>query len=126
MYYVSDIPAAGDYFLVVFFFDFLCIFRLSRYHLYFILMERLKHLNFIDISMKQITVFRRNIPSITTKNVNNEVKKSPRTTQGLLSLAKSERGEQQCRRALNCSRVCPTGVYPARHIADIRRRLKTK
>jgi succinate dehydrogenase/fumarate reductase-like Fe-S protein len=26
-----------------------------------------------------------------------------------------------CDRALECSRVCPLGVYPARHIAVLRR-----
>jgi succinate dehydrogenase / fumarate reductase iron-sulfur subunit len=41
----------------------------------------------------------------------------------LLSLAGGERGERWCRRALACSRVCPTGVYPAKHIADLRRLL---
>ena len=55
--------------------------------------------------------------------VNNEIKKSPQKTEDLLSLAASEHGEQLCQRALNCSRVCPTGVYPARHIADLRRLL---
>jgi len=29
----------------------------------------------------------------------------------------------KCRRALECSRVCPTAVYPARHIEELRRRL---
>ncbi len=34
--------------------------------------------------------------------------------------AGSKRGEHLCERALSCSRVCPTGVYPARHLADLR------
>jgi len=42
----------------------------------------------------------------------------------LLAAAASPRGERLCERALNCSRVCPTDVYPARHIADLRRRAK--
>jgi len=43
----------------------------------------------------------------------------------LVSLAKNNRGVTLCERALNCSRVCPTGVYPARHIADLRRLLNS-
>jgi succinate dehydrogenase / fumarate reductase iron-sulfur subunit len=56
--------------------------------------------------------------------MNNELKKSPEKTEELLSLAGNKRGVQLCERALNCSRVCPTGVYPARHIADMRGVLK--
>ena len=57
---------------------------------------------------------------------NNELKKYPPKAGELLSLAGNERGEKLCERALNCSRVCPTGVYPAGHIADLRRMLKKK
>jgi succinate dehydrogenase / fumarate reductase iron-sulfur subunit len=57
---------------------------------------------------------------------NNELKKSPPKAEEFLFLAGSARGEKLCERALNCSRVCPTGVYPARHIADLRRILKKK
>jgi len=56
--------------------------------------------------------------------VNNELKKSPQKSEDLLSMAGSKRGEQMCERAVNCSRVCPTKVYPARHIADLRRFLE--
>ena len=42
----------------------------------------------------------------------------------LLGQAGSKRGERLCNRALACSRVCPTGVYPARHILDLRTRLR--
>lgn len=55
--------------------------------------------------------------------VSNELKKSPHRSEGLLDIAGSGRGERLCERALNCSRVCPTGVYPARHIADLRKLL---
>jgi len=55
---------------------------------------------------------------------NNELKKYPPKAEELLSLAGNERGEKMCERALKCSRVCPTGVYPARHIVDLRRILK--
>ena len=56
--------------------------------------------------------------------VNNELKKSPQKEKSLLSLAGSRRGEHLCERALHCSRVCPTKVYPAWHIADLRRLLE--
>lgn len=58
--------------------------------------------------------------------IHNELKKQPQKGPELLNLAGSYRGEHLCTRALNCSRVCPTRVYPARHIADLRRLLKTK
>ncbi len=41
----------------------------------------------------------------------------------LLTRAAGDRGERWCDRSIACSRVCPTGVYPARHIADLRRLL---
>ena len=53
--------------------------------------------------------------------IHNEMLKSPAQKTPLLALADGERGQRLCRRALNCSRVCPTAVYPARHIADLRR-----
>ena len=58
--------------------------------------------------------------------LNNELKKSPLKSEALLSLAGGKRGERMCQRAVNCSRVCPTQVYPARHIADLRRLLAKK
>lgn len=58
--------------------------------------------------------------------INCELKKAPQKAKGLMDLAGSRRGQHLCERALNCSRVCPTGVYPARHIADLRRMLKTE
>ena len=57
--------------------------------------------------------------------VNCELKKAPQNANDLLELAGSRRGQHLCERALNCSRVCPSGVYPARHIADLRRILET-
>jgi len=56
--------------------------------------------------------------------LNCELQKSPHKEKDLMALAGSTRGQHLCERALNCSRVCPTGVYPARHIADLRRMLK--
>ncbi|HSV94301.1 MAG TPA: 2Fe-2S iron-sulfur cluster-binding protein [Desulfobacterales bacterium] len=56
---------------------------------------------------------------------NAERLKHPEQEPALLALAGSERGEVRCERALRCSRVCPTGVYPARHIMELRRRLRS-
>ena len=56
--------------------------------------------------------------------IHNEMKKSPLKKTDLMTLAGGKRGESCCERALLCSRVCPTAVYPARHIADLRRMLK--
>ncbi len=56
--------------------------------------------------------------------LSNELKKSPQKTEGLLALAGNETGARLCQRALNCSRVCPTLVYPARHISDLRKLLE--
>ncbi len=52
-----------------------------------------------------------------------ELAKRPENSMDLMAQAGSERGERQCIRALRCSAVCPTGVYPARHIMNLRRRL---
>jgi succinate dehydrogenase / fumarate reductase iron-sulfur subunit len=56
--------------------------------------------------------------------VNQAVKKNPSCQIDLLTLAASPDGEPLCRRAVACSRVCPTGVYPARHIKELRDRRK--
>jgi succinate dehydrogenase / fumarate reductase iron-sulfur subunit len=56
--------------------------------------------------------------------LDNELVKSPQKAAELLDLADGPRGVQRCTRALNCSRVCPTGVFPARHIEALRRRLR--
>ncbi|MBT8365651.1 MAG: 2Fe-2S iron-sulfur cluster binding domain-containing protein [Deltaproteobacteria bacterium] len=56
--------------------------------------------------------------------LNCELEKAPQSAKDLMALAGSKRGQHLCERALNCSRVCPTGVYPARHIADLRKRLE--
>ena len=55
-----------------------------------------------------------------------ELKKYPPKEKELISLAGNERGVRLCERALKCSRVCPTGVYPARHIADLKGQLNLK
>lgn len=51
---------------------------------------------------------------------NEMVNRPPTESEELLKRAGDPRGEPMCRRALNCSRVCPTQVYPARHIAALR------
>lgn len=52
-----------------------------------------------------------------------EMIRSPQKKDALLALTAGDRGQRHCQRALACSRVCPTGVYPARHIAELRREL---
>ena len=54
----------------------------------------------------------------------NELKKSPHNAKALLAMAGHERGVDRCERAFSCSRVCPTQVQPATHIAELRRLLK--
>ena len=56
--------------------------------------------------------------------IHREMLKSPAKRKEMLELAGGKRGERRCQRALACSRVCPTKVYPARHIADLRKALK--
>jgi succinate dehydrogenase / fumarate reductase, iron-sulfur subunit len=51
--------------------------------------------------------------------VNNEIKKYLLKTGELLNIAKGDRGVKLCERAMECSRVCPTKVYPARHIKEL-------
>lgn len=53
--------------------------------------------------------------------LSNQLAKTPEAGSALMTLAGAPNGEPACRRALACSRVCPTGVSPARHIARLRR-----
>jgi len=55
--------------------------------------------------------------------INNEIRNRPTSKQSLLRIANDARGVFKCQRHLVCSRVCPTRVYPARHIADLQRAL---
>lgn len=58
--------------------------------------------------------------------LNNEMAKATADRRNdLLTAAAAPNGERLCERALACSRVCPTKVYPARHIADLRRRVNS-
>jgi succinate dehydrogenase / fumarate reductase iron-sulfur subunit len=62
---------------------------------------------------------------INREQINDPPAESPEHDKSLLELAGGERGVWKCQRALECSRVCPTGVYPARHIQELRRGLDT-
>jgi succinate dehydrogenase / fumarate reductase iron-sulfur subunit len=53
-----------------------------------------------------------------------EMLKLPDNEDTLRCLAGGSRGAIGCRRALACSRVCPATVYPARHIAELLRKLE--
>ena len=55
--------------------------------------------------------------------IHNELLNFPEKEQVLLQLAGSEHGERWCERAIECSRVCPTQVSPAKHILDLRKAL---
>jgi succinate dehydrogenase / fumarate reductase iron-sulfur subunit len=52
--------------------------------------------------------------------INTQKKKNPSAETDLLALATAANGEALCQRAVACSRVCPTAVYPAKHIAELR------
>lgn len=55
---------------------------------------------------------------------NREIGKNPDRAAELLGEVDSDRGVWGCDRHLECSRVCPTGVYPAKHIVELQRRIK--
>ncbi len=57
--------------------------------------------------------------------LNNEIRNKPAGREKLLQKAADRRGVVMCRRHLVCSRVCPSKVYPARHIADLQRLIKS-
>lgn len=57
---------------------------------------------------------------------NNEIRNRPAERKKMLQIAADRRGAAMCDRHLVCSRVCPSKVYPARHIADLKRALKDK
>ena len=58
--------------------------------------------------------------------LNNEIRNQPAEREKLLQMAADRRGVVMCRRHLVCSRVCPSKVYPARHIADLQRRISSE
>jgi succinate dehydrogenase / fumarate reductase iron-sulfur subunit len=53
--------------------------------------------------------------------VNNERRNRPNKEPTLLRIAAKVNGAAQCQRHIACSRVCPSGVFPARQIADLQR-----
>ena len=55
--------------------------------------------------------------------LNAELGKNKANRKELLSRAASPRGAAGCRRALRCSRVCPTNVAPARQIMQLKKKL---
>ena len=55
---------------------------------------------------------------------NREIINRPERRAELLEAVNTDRGAWPCARALNCSSVCPTGVYPAKHIAELRKKIE--
>ncbi len=51
--------------------------------------------------------------------VKHELQRRPKRKAALMKIASDPRGADMCKRHLACSRVCPSQVYPARHIADL-------
>jgi succinate dehydrogenase / fumarate reductase iron-sulfur subunit len=58
--------------------------------------------------------------------ISREIEKGSARGDALLALAGSPHGVRLCERAVHCSRVCSTEVYPARHIQELRERLETE
>lgn len=57
---------------------------------------------------------------------NREITSNPDREEELLPQVDSDRGVWGCERHLECSRVCPTGVYPAKHIVQLQKRIKKR
>jgi succinate dehydrogenase / fumarate reductase iron-sulfur subunit len=57
---------------------------------------------------------------------NRELEKNPERRDGVLDAVDVDRGAWSCQRHLKCSAVCPTGVYPAKHIALLQRAAKKR
>lgn len=58
--------------------------------------------------------------------VNSEKRNRPSALKEMTKIAADPRGVAMCQRHLACSRVCPSKVYPARHIADLQRAVGLK
>ena len=54
---------------------------------------------------------------------NRELDKNPERSAELLPQVDTEQGAWGCDRHLACSAVCPTGVYPAKHIAMLQKKI---
>ena len=57
---------------------------------------------------------------------NRELEKRPERAEELLAEVGGEDGVFGCDRALRCSQVCPLGVYPAKHIALLKRKVESR
>jgi succinate dehydrogenase / fumarate reductase iron-sulfur subunit len=57
---------------------------------------------------------------------NRELEKNPERRDEILDSVDVDRGAWSCERHLKCSAVCPTGVYPAKHIALLKRAAKAR
>lgn len=56
--------------------------------------------------------------------LNRQRQKHPGTAQAMLTLAGAQDGVAACQRHLACSRVCPQGVYPGKHIQLLKNALR--
>jgi succinate dehydrogenase / fumarate reductase iron-sulfur subunit len=54
--------------------------------------------------------------------LNRELQNHPDKEKRILKIADRSNGIWKCERALACSKVCPSGVFPARHIMELRNR----
>lgn len=57
---------------------------------------------------------------------NRELEKRPDREAEILEATSGSAGAPGCDRALQCSAVCPLGVYPAKHIAQLLRRMEKR
>lgn len=57
---------------------------------------------------------------------NRELDKNPERRAELLPQIDGDQGAWGCDRHLECSRVCPTGVYPAKQIAQLQRKIRKR
>lgn len=57
---------------------------------------------------------------------NRELEKNPQREEELLPEVAGDDGVYGCDRALRCSQVCPLGVYPAKHIAVLKRKVEAR
>jgi succinate dehydrogenase / fumarate reductase iron-sulfur subunit len=57
---------------------------------------------------------------------NRELEKNPEREEELLAEIDGDDGVYGCDRALRCSQVCPLGVYPAKHIAVLKRKVESR
>lgn len=57
---------------------------------------------------------------------NRELDKHPERAEELLPEVDSDEGVWGCDRHLNCSAVCPTGVYPAKHIVMLQKKIQKR